>query len=176
MILIDHLTLDFSGTPLFEDISFLVNPKEKVALTGKNGAGKTSLLRMVAGQLEPTSGRISTPKGVTIGYLPQHLLVNDERTVIEEVKVAFSDLLAIQKNIETISSELAERTDYESQSYNDLIEKLALENERLLLYDSNNMVAEIEKTPTDVVVTFGAGNIENHCAEIAEAVKLKVES
>ncbi len=146
MISIDHLTLDFSGTPLFEDISFLVNPKEKVALVGKNGAGKTSLLRMVAGELEPTSGRISMPRDVTIGYLPQHLLVNDDRSVIDEVKVAFSGLIAIQEHIDRITAQLAERTDYESDEYNALIERLAVENERLLLYDSNNMMAEIEKT------------------------------
>ncbi len=146
MISIDHLTLDFSGTPLFEDISFLVNPKEKVALVGKNGAGKTSLLRMVAGELEPTSGRISMPKDVTIGYLPQHLLVNDNRTVIDEVKVAFSGLIAIQEHIDRITAQLSERTDYESAEYNALIERLTVENERLALYDANNMMAEIEKT------------------------------
>ena len=146
MISIDHLTLDFSGTPLFEDISFLVNPKEKVALVGKNGAGKTSLLRMVAGELEPTSGRISMPKDVTVGYLPQHLLVNDNRTVIDEVKVAFSGLIAIQEHIDRITAQLAERTDYESAEYNALIERLTVENERLALYDANNMMAEIEKT------------------------------
>ncbi len=146
MISIDHLTLDFSGTPLFEDISFLVNPKEKVALVGKNGAGKTSLLRMVAGELEPTSGRISMPKDVTVGYLPQHLLVNDNRTVIDEVKVAFSGLIAIQEHIDRITAQLSERTDYESAEYNALIERLTVENERLALYDANNMMAEIEKT------------------------------
>ena len=146
MISIDHLTLDFSGTPLFEDISFLVNSKEKVALVGKNGAGKTSLLRMVAGELEPTSGRISMPKDVTVGYLPQHLLVNDSRTVIDEVKVAFSGLIAIQEHIDRITAQLAERTDYESAEYNALIERLTVENERLALYDANNMMAEIEKT------------------------------
>ena len=146
MISIDHLTLDFSGTPLFEDISFLVNSKEKVALVGKNGAGKTSLLRMVAGELEPTSGRISMPKDVTVGYLPQHLLVNDNRTVIDEVKVAFSGLIAIQEHIDRITAQLSERTDYESAEYNALIERLTVENERLALYDANNMMAEIEKT------------------------------
>lgn len=146
MISIDHLTLDFSGTPLFEDISFLVNPKEKVALVGKNGAGKTSLLRMVAGELESTSGRISMPKDVTVGYLPQHLLVNDNRTVIDEVKVAFSGLIAIQEHIDRITAQLSERTDYESAEYNALIERLTVENERLALYDANNMMAEIEKT------------------------------
>ena len=92
MITIDRLTIDFSGTPLFEDISFLVNAKEKIALVGKNGAGKTTLLKLLAVQQQPTKGRMSMPKDVTIGYLTQHVLVHEKHTLMEEVQTAFSDM------------------------------------------------------------------------------------
>lgn len=146
MFAVENLTIDFSGTPLFEDISFLINPREKIALVGKNGAGKSTLLKIFAGLQQPTSGRVIISKEAKIGYLPQHLLTKDDKTVIDEVQTAFSNVLDTQALVDRLSAQLAERTDYESQEYHDIIERLTMENERLALMGGNNMMAEIEKT------------------------------
>lgn len=146
MVSVEQLTVEFGGRPLFDSISFLVNPKDKIALVGKNGAGKTTLLRLFAGQQQPTRGNIVKPKELTIGYLPQHLLLKDNRTVQEEVELAFSEIQVIQKNIDKLTTEIAERTDYETEDYHLLIEKMTHETERLQLFGATNMQAEIEKT------------------------------
>ena len=146
MFAAENLTVDFTGTPLFEDISFLINPKEKIALVGKNGAGKSTLLKIFAGLQQPSHGRVVIPKNATIGYLPQHLLVKDEKTVLEDVKSAFSKLLDTQVILDKLNNELASRTDYDSQEYNDIIEAVAMYNERLSIMGAHNMMGEIEKT------------------------------
>ena len=146
MISVEKLTIDFTGTPLFEEVSFLVNPKEKIALVGKNGAGKSTMLKVFAGLQQSSGGRVSMPKDFKIGYLPQHLLVNDDKTVMDEAKTAFGDVLDTQKCVERLTQELAERTDYESAEYTDLIERLSIENERLTLMGADNMMSEIERT------------------------------
>lgn len=146
MVSVEQLTVEFGGRPLFDTISFLVNPKDKIALVGKNGAGKTTLLRLFSGQQQPTRGNIVKPKELTIGYLPQHLLLKDNRTVQEEVELAFSEIQVIQKNIDKLTTEIAERTDYETEDYHLLIEKMTHETERLQLFGATNMQAEIEKT------------------------------
>ena len=146
MFAAENLTVDFTGTPLFEDISFLINPKEKIALVGKNGAGKSTLLKIFAGLQQPSHGRVVIPKNATIGYLPQHLLVKDEKTVLEDVKSAFSKLLDTQAILDKLNNELASRTDYDSQEYNDIIEAVAMYNERLSIMGAHNMMGEIEKT------------------------------
>ncbi len=146
MFAAENLTVDFTGTPLFEDISFLINPKEKIALVGKNGAGKSTLLKIFAGLQQPSHGRVVIPKNATIGYLPQHLLVKDEKTVLEDVKSAFSKLLDTQAILDKLNNELASRTDYDSQEYNDIIEAVAMYNERLSIMGAHNMMGKIEKT------------------------------
>lgn len=146
MFAAENLTVDFTGTPLFEDISFLINPKEKIALVGKNGAGKSTLLKIFAGLQQPSHGRVVIPKNATIGYLPQHLLVKDEKTVLEDVKSAFSKLLDTQAILDKLNNELASRTDYDSQEYNDIIEAVAMYNEQLSIMGAHNMMGEIEKT------------------------------
>lgn len=146
MFAVNHLTIDFSGNPLFEDISFLVNPKEKIALVGKNGAGKSTLLKLFTGNLQPTKGDIVLPKDVTIGYLPQHLLVKDERTVLQEVEGAFSNVIQLEEQVIKLTQELTDRTDYETDAYMDIIENLSQVNERLDIMGGTNRVAEIEKT------------------------------
>ena len=142
MISVEKLT----GTPLFEEVSFLVNPKEKIALVGKNGAGKSTMLKVFAGLQQSSGGRVSMPKDFKIGYLPQHLLVNDDKTVMDEAKTAFGDVIDTQKRVERLTQELAERTDYESAEYTELIERLSIENERLTLMGADNMMSEIERT------------------------------
>lgn len=146
MISVEKLTIDFTGTPLFEEVSFLVNPKEKIALVGKNGAGKSTMLKVFAGLQQSSGGRVSMPKDFKIGYLPQHLLVNDDKTVMDEAKSAFGDVLDTQKRVERLTQELAERTDYESAEYEELIEHLSMENERLTVMGADNMMSEIERT------------------------------
>ena len=146
MFAAENLTVDFTGTPLFEDISFLINPKEKIALVGKNGTSKSTVLKITAGAQQTSHGRVVIPKNATIGYLPQHLLVKDEKTVLEDVKSAFSKLLDTQAILDKLNNELASRTDYDSQEYNDIIEAVAMYNERLSIMGAHNMMGEIEKT------------------------------
>ena len=146
MIAVEQLTVEFGGRPLFDSISLGVNAKDRIALVGKNGAGKTTLLRLFAGLQQPTHGQIVKPKDLTIGYLPQHLLLTDQRTVQQEVELAFDDIRKTEDAIEPLSADLAERTDYESDEYQHIIDKLAHENERLQLFGAANMQAEIEKT------------------------------
>ena len=131
---------------MFNDISYVVNPKDKIALVGKNGAGKSTMLKVFAGIQPATSGRVSVPKDVTIGYLPQHMIHNDGVTVMEEAEKAFSDIFELQKEIERMTVELSERTDYESASYQQLIERLTHANERLDMMGVNNFKGEVEKT------------------------------
>ena len=131
---------------MFNDISYVVNPKDKIALVGKNGAGKSTMLKVFAGIQPATSGSVSVPKDVTIGYLPQHMIHNDGVTVMEEAEKAFSDIFELQKEIERMTVELAERTDYEYASYQQLIERLTHANERLDMMGVNNFKGEVEKT------------------------------
>ena len=146
MISIENLKVEFGATPLFEGVSYIINPKDRIALVGKNGAGKSTMLKVFAGLQQSSGGRVSMPKDFKIGYLPQHLLVNDDKTVMDEAKTAFGDVLDTQKRVERLTQELAERTDYESAEYTDLIERLSIENERLTLMGADNMMSEIERT------------------------------
>ena len=173
MFAAENLTVDFTGTPLFEDISFLINPKEKIALVGKNGAGKSTLLKIFAGLQQPSHGRVVLPKNATIGYLPQHLLVKDEKTVLEEVKSAFSNLIDTQKLLDKLTEELASRTDYESQEYNDLIEAVAMYNERLTLMGAANMMGEIEKTLLGL--GFLRSDFERNTSEFSGGWRMRIE-
>ena len=146
MISVEQLTVEFGGSPLFVEISFLVNPKDRIALVGKNGAGKTTLLKIFSGKQTPTKGRITIPKDLSIGYLPQHMIHNEGTTVMQEAEKAFEHITELQTEIERISQELSERTDYESDDYHRLIDKLTHDNELLQIVGSGNFYAGIEKT------------------------------
>ncbi|MCG8580283.1 MAG: ABC-F family ATP-binding cassette domain-containing protein [Bacteroidales bacterium] len=146
MVSINQLTVDFGGFKLFEDISFLINNKDRIGLIGKNGAGKSTLLKIISGHQEPTTGTVSMPKGVKIGYLPQHMKYDDTRTVVEEVELAFAELKGLEKKIADINLEIGERTDYESESYMALLDKLNEYNERFNLLGGSNHEALIETT------------------------------
>ena len=173
MFATENLTVDFTGTPLFEDISFLINPKEKIALVGKNGAGKSTLLKIFAGLQQPSHGRVVIPKNATIGYLPQHLLVKDEKTVLEDVKSAFSKLLDTQAILDKLNNELASRTDYDSQEYNDIIEAVAMYNERLSIMGAHNMMGEIEKTLLGL--GFLRTDFERNTSEFSGGWRMRIE-
>ena len=148
MISVDGLTVEFGGTTLFSDISFQINEKDRIALMGKNGAGKSTLLKILAGVRQPSRGKVTAPKDCVVAYLPQHLMTEDGRTVFEEASQAFAHLHAMEAEIEAINNELATRTDYESDSYMELMRielaKLLLQNPDVLLLDEPTNHLDIE--------------------------------
>lgn len=146
MISIDGLTVEFGGTTLFSDISFVINEKDRIALMGKNGAGKSTLLKILAGVREPTRGKVSAPKDTVIAYLPQHLMTEDGRTVFEETAQAFAHLHAMEAEINEINKQLETRTDYESDEYMQLIERVSSLSEKFYSIEEINYDADIEKT------------------------------
>lgn len=145
MISIDGLAVEFGGTTLFSDISFVINEKDRIALMGKNGAGKSTLLKILAGVRQPTRGKVSAPKDCVIAYLPQHLMTEDGRTVFEETAQAFAHLHAMETEIERLNKELETRTDYESDSYMELIEKVSALSEKFYAIDATNYEEDVEK-------------------------------
>jgi ATP-binding cassette subfamily F protein 3 len=146
MISVEKLSVAFGGFTLFNDISFVVNQKDRIALVGRNGAGKSTMLKIFAGLQSPSKGSISFPKEISIGYLPQHMIHTDGVTVMEEAEKAFAHLFSLQSEITKMTEELAERTDYETESYSQLIDKLTHANEQLDMLGINNFEGEIEKT------------------------------
>ncbi len=145
MISVDGLAVEFSGSTLFSDINFVINDKDRIALMGKNGAGKSTLLKIIAGAQTPTRGRISAPKDAVIAYLPQHLLINDQRTVFEEAAQAFARIHEMEAQMAAMNEELATRTDYESESYYALIEQVSAISEKFYSIEEINYDAEVEK-------------------------------
>lgn len=146
MISVDGLTVEFGGSALFSDISFVINEKDRIALMGKNGAGKSTLLKILAGVREPTRGKVSAPKDTVIAYLPQHLMTEDGRTVFEETAQAFAHLHEMEAEIAALNKELETRTDYESDSYMELIERVSTLSEKFYSIEEINYDADIEKT------------------------------
>ena len=146
MILIEGLSVAFGGNTLFDNITYVINKKDRIALVGKNGAGKSTMLKIIAGLQAPTSGNVNMPKDLTVGYLPQQMNLSDTRTVMEEAEQAFSHIFELQSRIERMNTELSERTDYESEYYQELIERVSNANEQLALIGASNYQAEIEKT------------------------------
>ena len=146
MISVDALAVEFGGTTLFKDISFVINDTDRIALMGKNGAGKSTLLKILAGVREPSRGRVSAPDGTIIAYLPQHLMVEDNRTVFEEAAQAFAEINNMEARINEINKELEVRTDYESDEYMALIEEVSHLSERFYSIEDSSYDAEIEKT------------------------------
>ncbi|ROS87880.1 ABC transporter ATP-binding protein [Muribaculaceae bacterium Isolate-080 (Janvier)] len=145
-ISINSLKVEFSAKCLFDNISYIINPKDKIALVGKNGAGKSTMLKIIAGLQKPTSGNVAMPRDTTVGYLPQHITVSDTSTVIDEVRSAFSHVDDMKARLDEINHQLATRTDYESDAYQELIEAMTYLNDRLAMEQSENFEAEMEKT------------------------------
>ena len=146
MISIEGLSVEFGGNPLFDDITYVINKKDRIALVGKNGAGKSTMLKIIAGLQQPTSGTVNIPKDMTIGYLPQQMQISDSRTVMKEAEQAFAHIFELQSRIDRMNRELSNRTDYDSQDYHDLIERVTDANEQLTMIGAANYQAEIEKT------------------------------
>lgn len=146
MISIENLSVEFGVKPLFTDVSYVINRHDRIALVGKNGAGKSTMLKIIAGLQQPTRGRVSKPKELTIGYLPQVMVLSDTLTVRQETEKAFSDTITLEQHLDSLNQQLADRTDYESDEYQALIEEMTNLNEQLTMINSNNRDAEIEKT------------------------------
>lgn len=146
MISIENLTVEFSAKPLFRNVSFVVNDRDRIALVGKNGAGKSTMLKIICGLQSPTEGHVSVPTNATVGYLPQVMVLQDNTTVKEEARKAFSDTIKLKERIDELNRQLTERTDYESESYTELVELFTQEHDRFLMLGGDNYEAEIERT------------------------------
>ena len=146
MISVNNLSVEFSAQVLFDNINYVINPKDKIALVGKNGAGKSTMLKIIAGLQKPTGGSVAIPSDVTVGYLPQQMVLADDTTVLDEVRKVFSHLQAMHARLDSLSEEARTRTDYESAGYQKLIEDIASLTDALAIADSDNNEAEMEKT------------------------------
>ena len=145
MITVNDISVQFGGTTLFNDVSFAINENDKIALMGKNGAGKSTLLKIIAGQSKPSTGNISAPKDAVVAYLPQHLLTTDGATVMEETSKAFGEIFSMKAEIDEINEQLTVRTDYESDAYMKLIERVSDLSEKFYAIEEVNYEAEVEK-------------------------------
>lgn len=173
MISVEGLTVEFGGFTLFDDISFVVNKKDRIALVGKNGAGKSTMLKIFAGQQSPTSGSISIPKEVTIGYLPQQMQLVDHHTVREEAELAFAHIHEMTAEIERLNNQLAERTDYESESYQKLIDRMTYLTEHFQMMGGNNYHAELERTL--IGLGFQRSDFDRPTAEFSGGWRMRIE-
>ena len=148
MISIEGLKVEFGVKPLFQDVSFVINDKDRIALVGKNGAGKSTMLKILCGMQKPTSGNVSVPTDTTIGYLPQVMNLQDSTTVKEEARKAFAGITDLKAKIDELNKQLSERTDYESDEYMALVHKFSVEHDRYMMMGADNYEAEIERTLT----------------------------
>ena len=173
MVSVDGLTVEFSGTTLFKDISFVINDKDRIALMGKNGAGKSTLLKILAGVKTPNRGKVTITDGGKVGYLPQHLMVENGRTVFEEACLAFEHLFAIEREIEQINNELTTRTDYDSQEYMDLIEKVTALSEKFYRIDLTNYQEDVERTLMGL--GFVRSDLSRQTSEFSGGWRMRIE-
>ena len=173
MISVDNLRVEFGGFTLFDGVSFVVNKKDRIALVGKNGAGTSTLLKILAGEQSPTSGTINKPKDLTIGYLPQHMSLKDTRTVREEAETAFEGVRQLEAQIDRLNEELANRTDYDSASYQALIERVTSLSEHYQMMGGNNYYAELERTL--VGLGFRRSDLERPTAEFSGGWRMRIE-
>lgn len=173
MISVEGLTVEFGGFTLFDDVSFVVNKKDRIALVGKNGAGKSTMLKIFAGLQSPTSGTVSVPKETTIGYLPQQMQLTDTRTVKEEAELAFGHIREMEKEIERLNLQLAERTDYETESYQKLIDKVTHLSEHFQMMGGSNYHAELERTL--IGLGFSRTDFDRLTSEFSGGWRMRIE-
>lgn len=172
-ISINSLSVEFSAKSLFDNISYIINPKDKIALVGKNGAGKSTMLKIIAGLQKPTSGNVAMPRDTTVGYLPQHITVSDTSTVVDEVRSAFSHVDRMRTRLDEINNELLTRTDYESDAYQELIEAMTSLTDRLAIEESENFEAEIEKTL--IGLGFLRSDFDRPTSEFSGGWRMRIE-
>ena len=173
MISIDGLTVEFGVKPLFKDVSFVINERDRIALVGKNGAGKSTMLKILCGMQKPTSGAISVPNDTTIGYLPQVMKLSDDTTVKEETRKAFADKTKMEAKLKEMEQEMAERTDYESDGYAELVERFTTEHERYMMMGGENYEAEIERTLTGL--GFTRDDFDRPTREFSGGWRMRIE-
>ncbi len=173
MISVEGLKVEFGVTPLFQDVSFVINRKDRIALVGKNGAGKSTMLKILSGLQQPTAGVVAVQRGITIGYLPQVMILSDTRTVMAEAEMAFEHIFELQDKLAKMNQELADRTDYESESYHELIDSFTHENERFLMMGGTNYKAEIERTLTGL--GFNRSDFERPTSEFSGGWRMRIE-
>lgn len=173
MISVENLEVEFGAKPLFQNVSYVINDKDRIALVGKNGAGKSTMLKIIAGLQQPTSGVVAVPKETTIGYLPQVMVLSDEHTVMEEAMQAFDHITEMQLRLERMNNELAERTDYESESYMQLVERFTHENERFQMMGGMNFHAEIERTL--IGLGFSRNDFDRPTKEFSGGWRMRIE-
>lgn len=173
MISVDGLTVEFGGSALFSDVSFVINEKDRIALMGKNGAGKSTLLKILAGVREPSRGKVSAPKDTVIAYLPQHLMTEDGRTVFEETAQAFPHLHEMEAEIAELNKQLETRTDYESDSYMELIERVSTLSEKFYSIEEINYDADIEKTLLGL--GFKREDFDRQTSEFSGGWRMRIE-
>ena len=173
MISVDGLTVEFGGSALFSDVSFVINEKDRIALMGKNGAGKSTLLKILAGVREPSRGKVSAPKDTVIAYLPQHLMTEDGRTVFEETAQAFALLHEMEAEIAELNKQLETRTDYESDSYMELIERVSTLSEKFYSIEEINYDADIEKTLLGL--GFKREDFDRQTSEFSGGWRMRIE-
>ena len=173
MISIDGLTVEFGVKPLFKDVSFVINERDRIALVGKNGAGKSTMLKILCGMQKPTSGSVSVPNDMTIGYLPQVMKLSDDTTVKEETRKAFADKTKMEAKLKEMEQEMAERTDYESDGYTELVERFTTEHERYMMMGGENYEAEIERTLTGL--GFTRDDFDRPTREFSGGWRMRIE-
>ena len=173
MISVENLEVEFGATPLFQGVSYVINDKDRIALVGKNGAGKSTMLKIIAGLQQPTEGTVAVPKDTTIGYLPQVMILTDERTVMEEATLAFEHIREMQENLDRLNKELAERTDYESEDYMALVDRFTHENDRFQMMGGMNYQAEIERTLTGL--GFNREDFNRPTKEFSGGWRMRIE-
>lgn len=173
MISVEGLTVEFNATPLFDEVSYVINKKDRIALVGKNGAGKSTMLKILAGLQQPTRGVVALPKDITIGYLPQVMVLADNRTVMAEAELAFEHIFELQATIERLNQALSERTDYESEDYHQLIDRFTRENDRFLMMGGTNFQAEIERTLLGL--GFSREDFDRSTSEFSGGWRMRIE-
>ena len=173
MISVEGLKVEFGVKPLFQGVSYVINDKDRIALVGKNGAGKSTMLKILCGQQKPTSGVVAVPNDTTIGYLPQVMKLSDDTTVREETRKAFANNTKLKEQIDRMNAELSERTDYESESYMALVNKFTQEHERYMMLGGENYEAEIERTLTGL--GFKRTDFERPTSEFSGGWRMRIE-
>mgnify|MGYP000996421822 FL=1 len=173
MISIEQITVEFDSRRLLDNITFLVNQKDKIGLVGRNGAGKSTLLKLIAGHEQATSGKIVFSPDLTVGYLPQHMIHNEGTTVMQETQKAFDRINQLQLEIDSLTKEMSEREDYESDEYSEIIDKLSRAYEHMQIIDSGNFQAEMEKTLLGL--GFLRSDFDRQCSEFSGGWRMRVE-
>ncbi|MDO4172324.1 MAG: ABC-F family ATP-binding cassette domain-containing protein [Prevotellaceae bacterium] len=173
MISVEDLKVEFGVKPLFKDVSFVINERDRIALVGKNGAGKSTMLKILAGIQSPTSGTVSVPNDITIGYLPQVMILQDDTTVREEARKSFADVDKMRERVDRLQKEMESRTDYETDSYMQLVERFTMEHERFLMMGAESREAEMERTLTGL--GFARTDFERPTAEFSGGWRMRIE-